>query len=302
MSGNRRPVRVTAVVPAYNRAAYLAEALDSALAQGFEGLDVLVVDDGSTDGTPAVLDSYGDRIRRHRQENAGQSAAVNRGVELARGDLVALLDSDDAWLPGKLARQVPLLDADPGADLLYAGVEYVDGEGRPLPDARRADRTPSGDVLGDLLRENFLRTPTVLFRRAAFLKAGGYDKDLKCVNDWDMWLRLATGRRVLYDPAPSARYRLHGGQAVRDRRRMAEERVTVLERHLPRIERDAPGQARRARHSLGTRLLKLARLDLREGRGDDASARIARAVALAPSLRLEALRVRLAERFRRARD
>lgn len=281
-------VRVSVVTPVYNRADYLPEALDSALSQEFEGLEVVVVDDGSTDGTPEVLRRYGDRIRVHRQENAGQSAAVNTGVGLARGEFVAFLDSDDAWLPGKLARQAPMLDAEPRAALLYAAVEFMDGDSRPIPDPRPPRRTPSGDVLGEILGGNFIRTPTALFRREAFLAAGGYDPALKCVNDWDMWLRLATGRPVLRDPVPSARYRLHADQSVNLRRRLAEERVTVLERHLPRFEREAPAVAPAARRQLASRLLKLAKLDLREGGLEAADRRIARAVELAPGLRLHA--------------
>ena len=291
------PVRVSAVVPAYNRAGYLREAIDSALSQGFEGLEVVVVDDGSTDATPEILRSYGDRIRVHRQENAGQSAAVNRGVDLARGEYCAFLDSDDAWLPGKIARAVPLLDAEPTAALLYAAVEMMDGDGRAIPDPRPPRRTPAGAVLGLLLEGNFVRTPTAVFRRTAFLEAGGYDPALRCVNDWDMWLRLATGRPVLRDPVPAARYRLHGDQAVRLRRRLAEERVTVLERHLPRIEREAPEHGPKARRCLAERCLRLARLDLRESRRPDAERLIARAIALAPSLRLESWRIRLAARL-----
>jgi glycosyltransferase involved in cell wall biosynthesis len=290
--------RVSVVVPAWNRADFVREALDSALSQDFAPFEVVVVDDGSTDGTGEILRGYGDRIRLHRQENAGQSAAVNRGVETARGDLVALLDTDDAWLPGKLRRQVPLLDADPGAAILYAALEFMDGEGRTIPDPRPPRRTPSGEVLGDLLAGNFLRTPTVIFRRDLFLAAGGYDPALACVNDWDMWLRLATGRRVIRDPVPSARYRLHGDQAVRLRRRLAEERVLVLERHLPRIGREAPEHAARARRELARRCLRLARLDLREGREEEAGRLVDRALALAPGLRLEAWRMRLAERLR----
>jgi glycosyltransferase involved in cell wall biosynthesis len=286
-------------MPSYNRAGFIAEALDSVLSQGFPGLEVVVVDDGSTDGTLEVLSRYEDRVRVHRQPNAGQSATVNRAVGLARGEYVALIDNDDAWLPGKLARQVPILDADPGAAILYAALEVMDGEGRTVPDPRPPRRTPSGEVLGDLLDENFMRTPTVIFRRKLFLEAGGYDTSLRYTNDWDMWLRLATGRRVIRDPVVSARYRLHGEQLVKNRRPLAEERVRVLERHLPRIEREVPELAARARRALGARCLKLARLDLREGRREEEAALVARAVALVPSLRLAAWRMRLRERLRR---
>ncbi|HEU4395320.1 MAG TPA: hypothetical protein VFS92_07120, partial [Planctomycetota bacterium] len=203
----------------------------------------------------------------------------------------------DAWLPGKIARAVALLDSEPSAALLYAAVEMMDGDGRAIPDPRPPRRTPSGAVLGFLLEENFVRTPTAVFRRKSFLQAGGYDPALRCVNDWDMWLRLATGRPVLRDPVPAARYRLHEGQAVRLRRRLAEERVTVLDRHLPRIERDAPEHGPAARRRLAERCLRLARLDLRESRRPDAERLIARAIALAPSLRLESWRIRLAARL-----
>jgi len=291
-------IRVSAIMPSYNRDRYVAEALDSALSQGFEGLEVVVVDDGSTDGTRAVLERYRDRVRIELQANAGQSAAVNRAVELARGEYVALIDNDDAWLPGKLARQIPLLDADPGAAILYAAFEVMDGEGKAMADPSPSRRTPSGEVLGDLCDENFLRTPTVIFRRALFLEAGGYDRSLRYTNDWDMWLRLATGRRVLRDPTVSARYRLHGSQLVMNRLPLAEERVKVLERHLPRIERDAPGTAGRARRALATRCLKLARLRLREKRKEEAAVLAARALGLAPSLRPAWWRIRLAVALR----
>ena len=293
------PVRVSAVMPSYNRDRYVAEAVDSALSQGFEGLEVVVVDDGSTDGSRAALERFGDRIRTEFRANAGQSATVNRAVELARGEYVALLDNDDAWLPGKLAREIPLLDADPGAAILYAAVEMMDAEGRAIPDPRPPRRTPSGEVLGDLCDENFLRTPTVIFRRAPFLEAGGYDPSLRYTNDWDMWLRIATGRRVLRDPVVSARYRLHGVQLVKNRLPLAEERVKVLERHLPRIERDAPAFAGRARRALAMRCLKLARLRLRDGRGDEAKELAARALALAPGMRTSWWRIRLSEALRR---
>jgi glycosyltransferase involved in cell wall biosynthesis len=286
-------------MPSYNRERHVAEALDSALSQGFEGLEVVVVDDGSTDGTRAVLERYGDRVRTEFRANAGQSAAVNRAVELARGEYVALIDNDDAWLPGKLARQIPLLDADPGAAILYAALEMMDGEGRTIPDPRPPRRTPSGEVLGDLCDENFLRTPTVIFRRALFIEAGGYDAALRYTNDWDMWLRLATGRRVLRDPTVSARYRLHGTQLVKNRLPLAEERVRVLERHLLRIERDAPAVAGRARRALARRCLKLARLRLRAGNPDEARRLAARALGLAPGLRPAWWRIRLGESLRR---
>ncbi len=294
-------VLVTAITPTFNRARYLAQAIESVLEQGFPGLEHVVVDDGSTDDTEAVVRRHGDRVRYHRQPNAGQSAAWNTALSLARGEVVAFLDSDDAWLPGKIARQLPLLEREPRAALLYADVRYVDGEGRPIAEPRLPRATPSGRVLRDLLADNFIRTPTVLARRRLLLEAGGFRPELVQGNDWDMWLRLATRHEVIHDPVPSALYRLHGDQMVADRWKLATARVRILEDHLPRLEREAPEAVPAARKALGDRLLRVAKLHLREGRREEARALVDRAVALAPGLRLRALRMRLQEGVRRLR-
>ena len=291
-------MRISVVTATWNREGYLPEALDSILAEGFEDLEAVVVDDGSTDSTPGVAARYGDRIRYLRQENAGPSAARNRGVEAACAPLVAFLDSDDAWLPGRLARQVPMLESEPDAILLYAAVDYVDGDGRPVPDARLPRRTPSGEALAALLRENFVRMPTVIVRRDAFLAAGGFREDLVHCEDWDLWMRLAGKGRFLYDPVPSARYRLHGSQLIRDRRLLAEARVRILGDHVPRLEAAGSPHLPGARRALAHRCLRLARLDLREGRKEEATRLMKRAVDLVPSMRLEAFRLRLVEGLR----
>jgi hypothetical protein len=212
-----------------------------------------------------------------------------------------MVDDDDSFLPGKLARQVALLDASPHAALVYSPVEYVDAEGRTLAGERQPKSTPSGNVLRALLRENFVRTPAVLARTEALREAGGFRPEIAHGNDLDLWLRVATKRPFLFDPIPSARVRHHGEQMITQRRLFSEAWVRILEDNLPRIEREAPECAAAARRELARRCLRLARLDLREGRGEDAAARIARALALAPRLRLEAWRIRLVEGLRRGR-
>ena len=180
--------RVSAITRTYDRARWLRGAIESVLGQGFPGLEAIVVDDGSTDDTPAVAASFGDRIRYHRQENRGRAAAWNAGVALARGEYLAWLDSDDLWLPGRLARQVPMLDARPEAGLLYSAVDYIDEEGRPA-DIRPSGRpTPSGRIMGELLRHNLMQTNAVLARRRLVVEAGPLDDDLTVGEDWDAWL------------------------------------------------------------------------------------------------------------------
>ena len=123
---------VSVVIPTHNHAGYIRQAIDSALAQTSAPLEVIVVDDGSTDETPRILADYGGRIRAIRQSNAGVSVARNTGIAAAAGDLIALLDSDDSWAPTKLERQIARLSADPGVGLVHCGSERVDEAGRRL--------------------------------------------------------------------------------------------------------------------------------------------------------------------------
>src|SRR5436190_9018266 len=123
---------VSVVIPTYNYARYLGAAIDSALQQTHAPLEVIVVDDGSTDDTPRLLDGYGDRIRVIRQKNSGVAAARNAGVREARGELIAFLDSDDLWKPRKLELQIARFEADPGLGLVHCGAETLDDQnGRP---------------------------------------------------------------------------------------------------------------------------------------------------------------------------
>jgi glycosyltransferase involved in cell wall biosynthesis len=293
------PVRVSAVTPTYNRAGYLAECIDSVLGQDFPGLEHVIVDDGSTDDTPRVLERYEGRVRAFRQENAGQSTAWNVAVEKARGEYVAFLDSDDAWLPGKLARQIPMLDADPGAGLLYAAVEYIDekGERSPVRQSRRG--TPSGWILPHLLRHNVMNTGTVVVRRELLEKAGSFDSQYVSVNDWDMWLRVCIDTRVIHDPTPSCLMRRHADQIIADKEMMDESWVRLLENNLVRLEGLAPQHLPLARRKLARHYLRRARRAFREDRRQDARAELTRGLELDPSVRLSAVKLRVEGLMRR---
>ncbi len=292
--------RVSVVTPTWNRARYLPQCIDSVIAQDFPGVEHVIVDDGSTDDTPAVLERYGDRVRAFRQENAGQSEAWNTALSHARGEYVAYLDSDDAWLPGKLRRQIPMLDGDPGAGLLYAAVRYIDADGAPSPVRHSGRGTPSGWILPHLLRHNVMNTGTVIVRRALLQRAGRYDAAYVSVNDWDMWLRVCIDTRVIYDPTPSCLMRRHADQVIADKAKMDESWVRLLEANLVRLGTLAPEHLPLAREKLSAHYLRRARRAFREGRGGDAEREIARALELAPgpARRIAALRVRLEARLR----
>ncbi len=130
--------RVSVIIPTYNRAALVCEAVDSVLGQTYQDFEILVIDDGSTDGTDAAVATYGDRVRYVWQENRGMSAARNRGIDLARGEYLALLDSDDLWMPFKLELMVAVLDRFPQAGFAFSNFSHLRADGRVEQDGLRS--------------------------------------------------------------------------------------------------------------------------------------------------------------------
>jgi glycosyltransferase involved in cell wall biosynthesis len=183
---------VSVVIPAYNAAWCVAKAIDSVLAQEGAGYEIVVVDDGSTDDTPAVLAHYGDAVRVVRQRNQGLSAARNAGIRAARGEFVAFLDADDWWLPGKLGKQMELMRTRPEVGFSSTAARVEDPEGRLLnlwaaPQWQGAFVVhlfgSNADVAGS--------GSAVVARRALFERVGGFDETLRSLEDIDMWMRLA---------------------------------------------------------------------------------------------------------------
>lgn len=207
---------VSVVVPNYNCARFIEAALDSALAQSYPHVEIVVVDDGSTDDSLAVLARYGSRIRVVGQTNQGVSAARNRGIAESRGELIAFLDADDEWHPEKLAKQVPLFER-PAVGLVYCGLEYIDEAGRPLGTNLTGRR-------GRVLREIALLQGTIVLaggstavvRRECFEQAGPFDRKLSTAADWDMWRRIACRYEVDVAREPLMRYRLRPGSMHRN--------------------------------------------------------------------------------------
>ena len=193
---------VSVVIPAYNAARFVRQAIDSVLHQTHAPLEVLVVDDGSQDDTPEIVESYADgAVRLIRQPNQGPSAARNTGIAAARGTLIAFLDADDSWLPDKLARQVALLAAHPSAAFCITDERLVGEDGTVfqesyLAEALFRDGKPDGPALVDkpltrLMAGTFVGTSTVCARTECVRAAGIFDVQLRLVEDRDMWIRLA---------------------------------------------------------------------------------------------------------------
>src|SRR5258708_228249 len=181
---------VSVVIPVHNGESTIPRALASVFAQSYSDYEVIVIDDGSTDGTPAVLAGYGDRIRVIGGVNRGRSVARNTGVRASAGQYVAFLDDDDEWMPEKLARCVPLLDADTDCALAYTLVIKVDQQGRLMPAQSDARPDPESPTLKDLLASPWNVVPSqFVVRRDAFNRCGGFHERLIACEDLYFLLR-----------------------------------------------------------------------------------------------------------------
>ena len=186
---------VSVVIPTYNRAELVREAVASVLAQNYRPLELIVVDDGSDDATGDTLARYPE-VRVLRQAHTGMPGQVrNAGARLARGEYLAFLDSDDLWLPQKLARQVPAATA-AGAAISHTRERWV-RSGRVISQRTQRHRR-SGDLFADSLRKCVIGPSTVLLRRALFEQAGGFREDLEIAEDYELWLRLTARHLVGY--------------------------------------------------------------------------------------------------------
>jgi glycosyltransferase involved in cell wall biosynthesis len=189
MPGTPKTPQVSVIIPTYNRAGCLREAVDSVLSQEFRGFELIVVDDGSTDETPQLLREYGDSLRVLRQENRGVSAARNAGIASGRGGLIAFLDSDDIWLPGKLACQVDFFRQNP--ELLICQTEelWVKNGRRVNPGQRHRKR--GGMIFEPSLALCLVSPSAVMLRRELFDRVGFFAEHLPACEDYDMWLRVS---------------------------------------------------------------------------------------------------------------
>ena len=180
--------QVSVIVPTYNRASLLKEALDSVLAQSYRNFELIVVDDGSTDHTRRLLASYGDRITVLFQPNAGVGAARNLGIQAASGDLIALLDSDDYWLPEKLAAQVAFFKATPQSLICQTEEIWIRNGVRVNP--KRRHRKLSGMIFQASLPLCLISPSAVMMRKSLLDEVGLFDEDMPACEDYDLWLRI----------------------------------------------------------------------------------------------------------------
>ena len=225
--------RVTVITPAYNATLYLPSALESALQQTVQDFEVIVVDDGSTDGTFEVAAEFArrdPRISVIRQENGGIGSARNAALRTARGEWIALLDSDDMWLPHYLEEQLEILKMRPEVDILSANAINLGGawDGQPY----KAADGPLVDLsLLDLIRSEDAVCILSMFRRRILRTIGVFDDTMRGSEDYDFWLRAAAaGARIAFNPTPLALYRRRADSVSADEMRMLDAIVIPLRR------------------------------------------------------------------------
>ncbi|MBX6422444.1 glycosyltransferase [Thermosulfurimonas sp. F29] len=189
---------VSVVIPTYNRARFLREALASVLAQTYRPLEIIVVDDGSTDETPRLITAY--PVIYHRKARGGPASARNRGILLSRGELVAFLDSDDLWLPEKVSRQVEFFRRHPEAVAVQPEEVWIKGGRRIRP--QRKHRKPDGYFFHRAVKLCVVSPSGVMLRRRVFDEIGLFDEEFPVCEDYELWLRLAARYPVHLLPEP----------------------------------------------------------------------------------------------------
>lgn len=230
--------KVSVVIPTYNRASLICDALESVAAQSFTDIEIIVVDDGSIDNTAEVVKAWsGEKfharsLRYLRQENLGGNAARNCGIEASTGLYVAFLDSDDIWHPEKLAKQIPLLEANTDCVAVYSGLREVEIESGKILSVPEHPY-PSGKLLPKLLVSDVTApTSAYLVRREALHRAGLFDLSLAARQDWDMWIRLAKLGEINAVREPLFDLRHHDGpRTISDPNRELQAHRRIIEKY-----------------------------------------------------------------------
>ncbi len=227
---------VEVIIPAYNAATFLTAALESVICQSFTDWRILLVDDGSTDDTAAIATSYaerlGPRLKYIYQQNAGLPAARNTAIRHAEGEYLALLDSDDVWLPCRLTETLKVFARSEAIGLTYGFIDGIDPQGRIISTFQTPSKHPEGRIAPYIyMREIDLPCPSITFRKVCVEKVGDFDETMRATEDRDLWLRIALQYEVALVCEVIAQYRTSPQAMTSDPERMFQAQLRFIEKH-----------------------------------------------------------------------
>ncbi len=226
--GHTDPRLVSVIIPTYNCPGFLTAAIESVLAQTYTELEVVVVDDGSTDNTAEVVRGFESRVRYVYQDNAGTAAARNTGIKAARGEVIAFLDHDDLWLPEKLELQLPMLREDKSIGMVFCGRQFFNTYTNEVTSTHPAE---AGLQVHDFLGHTTIALQSAIVPRSIFNSVGLFDEQLLGTDDWEMCIRIAKEHRVVGVPDVLISIRGHAGQQGIMSERMYMNSMSVLAKH-----------------------------------------------------------------------
>lgn len=271
---------VSVVIPVYNCEPCLAEAIDSVLAQDYPQVELIVLDDGSTDGSRSIIEHYPESaFVRDSHANMGQSATLNKGWTMAKGEILSYLSADDALLPGAISKAVEQLKASPDVVMVYGDYQLMDSESKTTKHVSAPDFS-----YREMVRDIVVQPgPGVFFHRFCFELLGGWDTSLRQTPDYEYWLRLALLGSILHVPAEMARFRVHEESQSFNCTSVekSDEVIHVLESYFghPKLPPDISVLRSRA---LGMACITAARIHLRAGRDKYFGLRVLRAIRYDP--------------------
>ena len=226
--------KVTIIIPAYNKADWTVKTVESVLAQTYSDIEIIVVDDGSTDSTRQALSAFGDKIRYIYKENGGACSARNLGIRLAQGEYIGFLDCDDLYLPQKVELSVKFLEEHPNAGFVHTDAYFINEHDTVTGQYKHSWARREGKIARQLILKNFICNSTILVRHKALQEAGYFDETIFTPADWDLWLRLAEVAEVGYLNVPLTKYRVVDNYTFNKLEMAEQEEAVVIEKFFTR--------------------------------------------------------------------
>lgn len=237
--------KVSVVIPAYNKADLTVRTIESVLGQTYGNIEVIVVDDGSTDDTKNKLQLFGNRIHYIYKQNGGASSARNVGIKQATGEYIALIDCDDIFYPEKIAKSIEYLEKKPDYGFMHTGAHFINGDDDVISEYGISDYPTSGWIASRLILYNFICNSTVVIRKECFKEVGYFDENIFIPADWDMWLRLSEKYKAAYIDDKLTGYRLTDSYTASNMETGINEAIYVLNKVFSRNNHISSGLKKR---------------------------------------------------------